>query len=155
MKNNIEKTPFTNKLIQVGIVVRDMEKTVERLVSLGIGPFTSLKKPPIAVRKVCGRPVENVALLAKRAQMGPVELELVQPVSGESIQKEILDKHGEGINHLGFFVDDLDGELAKLVDRGYEVISYVKRVDGTGTAYLDTGEVGGVLFELIQRAWKT
>jgi 4-hydroxyphenylpyruvate dioxygenase-like putative hemolysin len=35
--------------------------------------------------------------------------------NGESIQKEFLESKGEGVEHLGFFVDNLWEEVAKLI----------------------------------------
>jgi len=61
-----------------------------------------------------------------------------------------LETKGEGINHLGFLVDDIDREVAKLVKKGFKVISSGKFLTGGGFAYFDTGKVGGILFELIQ-----
>ncbi len=42
---NTKESPFT-KVIQIGIVIRDMDKTIERLTSLGIGPFQEMTLPP-------------------------------------------------------------------------------------------------------------
>ena len=65
---------------------------------------------------------------------------------------EFLEKHGEGVNHLGFLVDDLDAETAKLVGKGFRVISSGKTLSGGAFAYLDTDKVGGIVFELIQQS---
>ena len=151
MDNEAEgKSPFTN-VGQVGVIVRDMEKAVEYYSSLGIGPFKTLNVSRYD-RRVYGKPMgddhKNLLLVA---QMGPIELELIQPVSGDSVQKQFLETKGEGINHLGFFVDDLEKEVAKLVRKGFKVINSVKYVGGGGVAYLDTDRIGGVCFELIQR----
>jgi len=134
---------------QVGVVVRDIDKAVEYYSSFGIGPFEPLNAS-IIEREVYGKPAEDVKNIVKVAQVGKVDLELVQPAAGESIQKEFLERHGEGINHLGFFVDDLDQEVAKLVEKGFKVIMSGKFIGGGGFAYLDTDKVGGVQFELIQ-----
>ena len=147
-KSGTEKSSFSN-LYQVGVIVRDMDKAVEYYQDLGIGPFESLKVSPHD-RRVYGKPADDVKNRVMHAQMGPVEFELVQPVSGESVQKEFLESRVEGINHLAFFVDDLEKEVSKLVEKGFKVISSGKRVGGGGFAYLDTGRVGGVIFELTQ-----
>ena len=148
-KIGIEESPFS-KVAQIGVIVRDMDKAIEYYQSLGIGPFEPLKTTSTD-RKAYGKPAPDVKNLVRVAQMGQVQFELVQPVSGESVQKEFLEGRGEGINHLGFFVDDLDKEVAKLVEKGFKVISSGKLVGGGGFAYLDTDKVGGIMFELIQR----
>ena len=140
--------PFS-RIDQVGVVVRDLERAVEYYSSFGIGPFHPLHVTRVE-RTVYGKPADDVKNISRVAQMGHVQLELIQPVSGESVQKEFLDKRGEGINHLGFLVNDVDKEVAKLVAKGFKVISSVKYLGGGGVAYLDTDRIGGVLFELIQ-----
>ena len=80
--------------------------------------------------------------------MGPIGLELVQPVSGESIQKEYLERHGEGINHIAFVVDDIEEATSMMVEARFKVISCSKNEGGGGMAYFDTDRVGGVQIEL-------
>ena len=143
-----DKLPFS-RADHVGVVVKDMDKAIEYYESLGIGPFESLNVTSID-RKVYGRPAPDVRNLSSVAQLGSVQFELIQPVSGESIQKEFLEKCGEGINHLGFFVDDLHKEVAELIKKGFEVISSAKFLGGGGFAYFNTNKIGGVIFELIQ-----
>jgi len=143
-----EKSPFV-QIDQVGVVVRDLDRAVKHYSSLGIGPFEPLDLTRIE-RTVYGKPAGHVRNRSRVARMGPIQFELLQPLSGESIQKEFLEKRGEGINHLGFLVDDLDKEINKLVAKGFKVISSVRYLGGGGVAYLDTDRIGGVLFELIQ-----
>ena len=143
-----EKLPFT-RIDHVGVTVVDLEKSMAHYQSLGIGPFEPLDTT-LFDRQLHGKPVDDARVMIRVAKIGQVEFELVQPVSGESVHKEFLEKHGEGISHLGFFVDDLDKELAKLVAKGFEVVTSGKFVGGGGLAYLDTDKVGGVFFELIQ-----
>lgn len=141
-----------SKVDQVGMVVRDMDKAIEYYQSLGIGPFEPPKSLVYAERKVFGKPIDIDSIKVKVffAQMGPVQLELVQPVEGESLWKEFLETKGEGINHLGFFVDDIDKEEAELIKKGFRVPYRSRYQKGGGAAYFDTGKVGGVLFELVQ-----
>jgi hypothetical protein len=77
-------------------------------------------------------------------------MELIQAESGDNIYWEFFEKHGEGLHHLGFVVDDLDAELAKAKEQGIPVLMYGK-VDGGGFAYLDSTETGGVIMELLQQ----
>ena len=59
-------------------------------------------------------------------------------------------ERGEGINHLGFFIDDVDKEVAKLVEKGAELIQIGKFERGGGFAFFDTRKFGHFLIELIQ-----
>ena len=144
-----EHLAFT-RVDQIGVVVRDMDKTVEYYESLGIGPFKSMGLT-ITERKVYSKIANDVKNIQMITQIGLVQLELVQPVSGEFIQKEFLDTRGEGINHLGFYVDDFANEVARLVEKGYEVIASARGLDGYGDgAFFKTDQIGGVLLELIR-----
>ena len=143
-----EKSPFT-RVAHIGVVVRDMDKAIAYYQSLGIGPFQPLDVKSIE-RKVYGKIAPDVQNLSMVAQMGPIQFELIQPVSGESVQKEFLEKCGEGINHLGFIVDNLDKEVTKLIKKGFKVISSGKFKGGGGFAYFNTDKIGGVIMELVQ-----
>ena len=143
-----KELPFT-RIDHVGVTVVDLEKSIAHYQSLGIGPFEPLHTT-LYDRQLYGKFVDDTKALVRVAKIGQVEFELVQPVSGESVHKEFLEKHGEGVSHLGFFVDDLDGEVTKLVAKGFKVVTSGKFVGGGGLAYLDTDKAGGVFFELIQ-----
>jgi catechol 2,3-dioxygenase-like lactoylglutathione lyase family enzyme len=145
-KNTAAESPFS-KLVQVGVVVKDLEKTVERLMSLGIGPFTPMHIPPDAEQWFRGKPLDAKFKISG-AKLGEIVLELIQPVEGESPHQEFLDSQGEGIQHIAFAVDDLDREVAKLTKRGVSVLLSAN-LRNVRVAYLDLG-VGGLVIELIQ-----
>lgn len=137
---------------QIGVVVRDLDQAMRHFESLGIGPFeVAGGTATIVDRRVHGKPAPEVSNRISTTQMGPVQLELVQPVSGRSVQREFLEVHGEGINHLAFLVEDLDTEVAKMTERGFTVISSGRTLGGSAFAYFDTDGIGGIVFELIQR----
>jgi methylmalonyl-CoA/ethylmalonyl-CoA epimerase len=139
-----------NRLIHIGLVVRDMEQAIARLTALGIGPFTPRILPPENKETFRGKPfvpAEHVAI--QITQIGNVELELIQPTAGESPHREFLDAKGEGIQHLGFLVDDLPAEIERLTGAGSSVMLTSEFPNGGGVAYLDL-EVAGLVVELVQ-----
>lgn len=144
----------------VGVIVKDMDKTVDYYQSLGIATFrpehmfdastfTEFKlygKTPDAMDKHRGRFM----------QIGPVAYELLQPVSGESIHDEFFNDMGEGIEHIGYTVDDLEAETTRLAEKGIPAIVSGRRKDGGGYAYFDLRKNGGnVIIELMQRRKNT
>ena len=137
---------------QVGIVVEDLAKAIKYYESLGIGPF-ELNKFEFLSRELWGKsvPPDRVLIKAAQAQVGEIYIELIQPIAEGTHWMEFLKKKGEGINHLGLVVDDIDKEETKLAGQGFKIIyrSRFRRADGSirGAAYFDTAEVGGVLFE--------
>ena len=148
----------TWELFHVGLVVRDLEKTLDYYQSLGL--FTSLltapagQSPPPRTYEDYGE-ARDVNLYSsqrvKIIKMGPLPLEVVQPPEGgRSANNQFLNSKGDGVAHICFFVDDLDQEVAKLVKQGVKVIQSGRRSTGGGFAYLETDTVGGIILELIQ-----
>lgn len=132
-----------NTVDQVSIAVKDIDKVAESWSSMfGIGPWTYTD---IGGADAKGRPWK--ARLAF-AYLGPLQIELVQPVEGRIFQSRFLDTFGEGLHHLGFYVDDVDGEASNLVARGAKLLI----TDPGNFAYLESGGPGGVIFELMRRA---
>jgi catechol 2,3-dioxygenase-like lactoylglutathione lyase family enzyme len=150
MDKNLVDSPFSN-FIHVGVVVKDLDKTIEFLSSLGIGPFEIPVVPPLkGTSSFRGKPYPSFAgkLKTKRAKMGGFELHLYQPVEGETPFKEFLDLKGEGIHHLAFHVDDIDKEFARLTKHDIGVLFEGKWNVG-GFTYFET-PVGGLVLELEQ-----
>jgi methylmalonyl-CoA/ethylmalonyl-CoA epimerase len=138
-----EKSPFS-ELHHLMIVVNDIEKAVKYYESIGIGPFRSY--PPLREYEKLNVEDESAfyKLIMKEAPMGPIVLQLCQPGPGDSIYKDFLERKGEGIQHLGFVVEDIDEEEAKLQERGFKVLSSGRRADGSGFTYFDTEDDAGV-----------
>jgi methylmalonyl-CoA/ethylmalonyl-CoA epimerase len=116
MKNQ-EPTPpspkaMFNNFVQIGVVVADLDKAISNLTEIfGIGPFRVINWPPEGrtdIKKFYyGEPGNFTARLAF-AEMGQIELEIVQPLEGESIWSDFLRDHGGGIHHIRFNVDDVE-----------------------------------------------
>jgi methylmalonyl-CoA/ethylmalonyl-CoA epimerase len=147
VKNDAAPSPFS-KFLHVGLVVKDLDIVVDRLQSLGVGPFGPLSLPPLTEKQLYrGEPCE-IEVQARKASVGDFELEIFEPADSKSPQKEFLDNKGEGIHHLAFAVDDLDKYLASWADAGCEIILSAK-CQGGQAAYLDLG-TGGIIVELMQ-----
>jgi methylmalonyl-CoA/ethylmalonyl-CoA epimerase len=146
MENSAE-SPFS-KVIQLGIVVKDLEKTVERLTALGIGPFKRSSLPP--EREEWFRQKRMYAdFKFASAYIGDMQIELIEPVSGDSPHKEFLETKGEGIQHIACAVKDLRKEVDKLSQMGVEILLRAKFPSGGGAAYCDLGS--GFIVELVER----
>ncbi|MFC2038442.1 VOC family protein [Chloroflexota bacterium] len=145
-----EKTvsPFS-KVIQVGLVVRDVEKTVERLTSIGIGPFTKMQLPPEREEWNRGEPM-YAEFKMYSAMMGDIQIELIQPLSGNSPHMEFLNTTGEGIHHIACAVPDVQEAVDHLAEKNVDVLMRAKFPGDRGVAYMDLG-TANFLVELIQR----
>lgn len=139
-----------DRAYQVGVVVRDLDEAVAFYERLGIGPFVEGPSAHTVERRIYGEPNTEARVKGRLAQMGNIEFELLQPVSGRTVQGDFLEEHGEGVVHICAHTDDLERDREELTGLGYEVISEGKLNDGGRFAYFDTRQVGGVILELFQ-----
>lgn len=138
-----------------GVVVKDLDKTADYYKFLGFAEVlpeqmldTSAMTDVTVYDKAPDSPIRAKTCVA---QIGPIVYEFIEPVEGEAIYKESLDRRSEGIIDLIFTVNDLDKEMAKLGDRGVPVIFAGKSDTGGAFAYFDTRPDGGdIMLKLIQ-----
>lgn len=80
---------------------------------------------------------------------GDLQLEIIQPVSGDSIYTEFLAVSPPGLHHLCFEVDDMQVALASAADAGIEVVQAGSMMGGgMEFAYLDGAAHGVPYVEL-------
>lgn len=141
---------------QVAVVVKDMDKAIKFYESLGIGPFVEGPSAVALERRIYGKLEPDAEVMGRIARMGSIELELMQPVQGNSIQMEYLKTRGEGVIHICAYTDDIDADIKTMEEKGFRVISSAHFPDGGKFAYFDTREVGGLILELFQTGseWK-
>jgi len=135
------------------IVVKDMDRAIKHFAALDVGPFPAfLGGPgmPFAGKTVRGREVDyDMDLRLAKSQLGGIGLELIQPLKGETVYTEFLAKHGEGLHHLAYGVEDFDAEVADMKKRGFKVVQ-TGAMPNSRWAYFDTDAVGGMLIELCE-----
>jgi catechol 2,3-dioxygenase-like lactoylglutathione lyase family enzyme len=144
MENTDKEISAFSRLHHISIVVRDVDAAVSFYESIGVGPFVDY--PPMGEYVKINVPDEDgfYHLKIKCAQIGAIQLQLVQPGQGDSLYKDYLENRGEGVYHLGFAVDDIDRSEAEVQAKGLGVISKGRRENGSGFSYLDTAEKAGV-----------
>ncbi len=143
-----------NRLVQIGIVVSDRDRTTQLLTSLfGMGPFRFVEWPDRPESEYYYRGVqENIRIRQAFVQLGAVEIELIEPLEGRSGYRDFLDQTGGGIHHVLFEVTDIDPALEKLALSGVKVLQSGTGIrPGTRWALLDTQELLGFLVELRHR----
>lgn len=148
------KTLFDN-FVQIGAVVPDVDATIKVLTEVfGIGPFRVIDWPPAGradiQRFYYGQPANFTARMAF-AELGPVELELIQPVEGESIWADFLAQHGPGIHHIRFNVADLQPAVEHLAAHGIGIAQMGSGIrPGTTWANFDTEKQVGFTIEVMK-----
>jgi catechol 2,3-dioxygenase-like lactoylglutathione lyase family enzyme len=89
-----------------------------------------------------GQPADFTAHISL-VYSGDLQLELIQPVSGESIYTEFVAKHGPGLHHVCFEVEDMAQAVESVLADGLAVLQQGSMADGAMEfAYLD-GSAGG------------
>jgi hypothetical protein len=138
-----------NEIIQVGILVKDAAEAAKKLEKLiGVGPFEILEPEyrDLTYRGKTGKFKMRIAL----AKAGPIQIELMQPLYGETIYDEFAQRKGYGLHHLGIKTDNMERSVKEMDGRGFRVIQSGNR-PGLKWAYLSTEEQTGVIFELLEK----
>ncbi len=145
------------KLVHVGIPVRDLDKSMKDYQTLGTASFQPefvIDSSKFAEYLVYGKtPHPVVRTRGVMGRVGALGVELLQPLQGETVHKELLEKTGEGIGHIAYTVDDLEEETAKMVEKGFQVILSIRREGQTkrSAVYIDTRSCfSNLIIELIQ-----
>lgn len=79
-------------------------------------------------------------------------IELVHPLGGEGPIAKALQTRGEGVHHICFRTDDIDGDMARLLAKGYRFLSDAPRpgAHGARVVFIHPKSAGGVLIELAE-----
>jgi methylmalonyl-CoA/ethylmalonyl-CoA epimerase len=142
------------RLVQIGIVVADRDRTTQLLTSLfGMGPFRLAEWPDRPEARYYYRgSEERIRLKQAFVQLGDVEVELIQPLEGRNAYQDFLDQTGGGIHHVLFEVPDIDPVILELDKAGITVLQWGTGIrPGTRWALLDTQKSLGFLVELRHR----
>ena len=135
----------------MGVVVRDIEKAIDYLEALGFGPFRFDDEHRVFALEfkgeLHGEPAEWVTKISN-AQMGEVQLELLEPCAGKQALQETLDTRGEGLHHIGWLTTDLQGDIDRAKARGAKVWTSSVVPGQPGFVYFEGSEVGNLALEL-------
>lgn len=137
-------------VLQNGYVVHDWRRAAEHWSSeLGVGPFFVMEHIEFRRCTYRGAPTA-IDMSVAIAYSGELQIELVQQHNdAPSIYRDHLERHGEGLQHVGALVDDLDGVLDRLDWRG-RIAQDGETTVGQRFAYVDVGIHAGGMLELIE-----
>ncbi len=144
-----------NPIIQIGFVVRDAVKMAKRYADIfGIGPwnFVEGKVRDCILR---GETLKNIdcGLRIALADLGKLQLELIQPLHGPSTHMSFLKEQGEGIHHVSFgAVEGHDKIISGLMAEGIGIEMQGLARDVDTFTYLATQKTLGTIFEIVNPA---
>jgi methylmalonyl-CoA/ethylmalonyl-CoA epimerase len=125
----------------VGIAVRSLREAVplyERLLAV----------PCYKTERVESEGVETAFL-----QQGEVKVELLEAAGADSPLARFLENRGPGLHHIAFLVEDIEAEMARLKEAGFELLSDAPRkgADDKLVCFVHPKSAGGVLVEICQQ----
>jgi len=147
--------PLAQKTVShIAPVVHDAAAVREFWQKLGFPGFELEHATPREDSRYRGRPL-SLAFEVGFQRLGAIGYEWIQPPSTPAnIYEDFLERHGEGIQHIGMPVDDLSKATAAYEKLGFPVWQAgawgdVGKPNSGQYHYMDTDKIGGVSVELI------
>lgn len=155
MANSSQPVINITKLEQVCIIVRDVDKSMESMWStFGIGPWNVfiIDSGVLDEMTYHGKPAQFSFKIARtQNKVGGFEIELIEPLEGDSIYRDFLRDHGEGVHHVGWQRADSPESLIETA-RSLEKAGFPCMMSGrsynAAFAYIDTTRVLNTILEL-------
>lgn len=137
---------------QIAIVVKDILAAMEAYHSaLGWGPWNVYEhKPPALHHTELHGEATPYTMIGAETRVGPIVVELLQPVEGPSIYKEWLETKGEGLHHIACMAhtpEESDAIKARFAAMGAGVLMGGRIGESIEFYYLDTEPLLNVIIE--------
>jgi hypothetical protein len=152
----IEKLSSTNlhdmRLNQYAFVTCDEKEVSLYWQKIGLPEFT-INLPVLGDKVYYGKPADY-DLRQGWQKHGTIAYEWCIPVKAPTVYQDHIKKHGEGIHHLAFTVDDMNKVINDFTSKGF-VVSMAgtwgeKGKPGSGIfTYIDLESAGGLTMELL------
>lgn len=129
-----------NKIEHIGIAVKNLDEANKTYASL-------LGSKHYKIEEVKSEHVKTSFF-----KIGESKIELLEASNPESPIAKFIEKRGEGIHHIAFYVNDIKKEIKRLKEEGFEVLNETpkKGADNKLVAFLHPKSANGVLVELCQ-----
>ncbi len=129
-----------NRINHVGVVVRDLNETLELFDKL------FQLKPDVVKDTMEGK------LKVAFVPVGNDEIELLQPLDPDTPLGEVLRKSGQGIHHLALSTDNIDADVERLKKKGVVFDQEKPRIGAHGVKIILTRPetTGGIIVELCE-----
>ena len=98
--------------------------------------------------------VESQGVEAALLDVGDGHVELLAPLSPDTVVGKFIERRGEGLHHVAYAVDDIDAALGHLKQEGVELIDAEPRrgIRNSRVAFLHPKATGSVLTEIVEPA---
>ena len=128
------------RIEHIGIAVKDLEaanKTYQAV--MGAEPYKM-------------ETVESEGVTTSFFKVGESKIELLAGTRPDSPISKFIEKRGEGIHHMAFYVDDIEAEIERLKKEGFRLLNEQPKpgADNKLVAFMHPKDANGVLVELCQ-----
>lgn len=130
---------------------------IKKIEHIGIA-VKSLETSNILFQKLFGKDhykietVESEHVNTSFFILGDTKIELLQATSPDSAIAKFIEKRGEGIHHIAYEVNNIEDEMTRLKEEGFEFIAATPKngADNKRIAFLHPKSTNGVLVELCE-----
>ena len=133
-------TPHTKvgAINHIGIATLDLKASLKQFRELYQSPDAELIRS------------EEHGLLAAFIHQGETAIELLQPLHADTTIGRFIERHGEGIHHMAFTVEDTDAMAKELEALGIPIIVGPREGLGGRIAFTHPSATHGVLIEIVK-----
>ncbi len=131
---------MNNKLDHIGIIVRSLDESIPFYRELLQFEVTRIER------------VESEAIKVAIIPCGDLNIELIEPLSGDCHAGRYLERHGEGMHHIGYRVPDISNAISRCREAGIATLGEEPKegAGGKQIIFLDPKMTGRVLVELCE-----
>ena len=143
--------PENRIVAQIGIIVRDVEKSAEvfaRFFGIDVPSWSWTDGPETSKSVYKGKPTAARAKLAF-LKLGNLDIELIEPDGNPSTWREFLDSKGEGVHHIAFVISGMKDRTLALEHMGFPLVQKGEYKGGR-YAYFNTVSGLKTILELLE-----
>ncbi len=129
-----------NKVEHIGIAVKSL--------SVSIPLFTKMLHTDCYKTEE----VESEKVRTAFFKNGETKIELIESLEPDGVIAKFIEKKGEGMHHIAFEVENIDKEMARLLQEGFTLINEKakKGADNKLVCFVHPKDANSVLIELCQ-----
>ncbi len=130
------------RIEHIGIAVKDLEAA------------NKIYKAVLGAEHYKTETVESEGVATSFFRIGESKIELLAATNPDSPIAKFIEKRGEGIHHMAFYVDDIHAEIERLKGEGFRLLNENPKpgADNKLMAFMHPKDANGVLVELCQES---
>jgi methylmalonyl-CoA/ethylmalonyl-CoA epimerase len=140
------------RIFQIAMVVSDLDAALRRSTEIfGQTAWRCYVFGPVGNHRYHDRPTSFSARLALND--ATPQMELIEPLEGDSIHRDWLAAHGEGLHHIGVIVPSVEQATASMEALGCPAIQAGESFGAAGDgayAYYDATAIVGLIVEAVE-----